>query len=337
MEQVDAVADAPDGGDGPPGEGAQRPPTAQRARDDERREPGAEGEATAPQVGVGQAGGHHQRRERAQRDHARHAQPAAVAVDPAPAGPVEGDGRSHAEQDLAGPHVGAVVEAVQAGAALVEPGAPRHGGDGGRRGEGGQVAPPPPGTEHGAEDQGGEQVELLLDRQRPVVQHRRGRLEPGGVAGSVGDELPVGHVGRRGRGLSRQAVDLLLGRHRGGVDPHQHEPGHRGREQAADPPGPERRGPDAAVAVRTEQDRRDQEPGEGEEHRDPEEATPCPAHVAVVGEHEGDRHGTEAVERRLVAAEQPAGLGLTRRARRRHGHPSPGLTRAACGGGTRSG
>ena len=40
------------------------------------------------------------------------------------------------------------------------------------------------------------QVELLLDGQRPEVQHGRRRLEQLGVRRTVGDEAPVGHVDR---------------------------------------------------------------------------------------------------------------------------------------------
>ena len=80
------------------------------------------------------------------------------------------------------------------------------------------------------------------------------------------------------------------------------------REQTAEPTGPELDQADPPVpVVLVEQQGRDQEPAQGEEHVDAEEAAGHPPDAVVV-QHDGhDGDGTEAVEARSVAPRALAG------------------------------
>jgi len=128
-------------------------------------------------------------------------------------------------------------------------------------------------------------VELLLDRQRPVVLYRRRVVVRGEVVDGIVGEQPVLPVQRGRRELGEELLPQLT-RHDGiggGGGQDQHEQG-RG-QQPFGPSGPEGRQVDpAGVGTLAEQMRGDQEPGDGEEDVDADETA-------------GEAVGPEMVER----------------------------------------
>ena len=99
-----------------------------------------------------------------------------------------------------------------------------------------------------------------------------------------------------------QRAALAVGREEPGEDRDDRgQRGQRGGQQPTQAPGPERSETDGAGAcVLVEQQRRDQEPRQREERRDPQVATDEEAEPAVVREHARDGEATKSVERRLV-------------------------------------
>ena len=91
------------------------------------------------------------------------------------------------------------------------------------------------------DDAGEHEVELLLDRQRPEVQHGAGSAgEEFGVGLAGGQEPPVGDVRRTGHDVAAQRLHLHGGDQpwRGGE--HEHQTEQRRRGEAADAAPPER-------------------------------------------------------------------------------------------------
>ncbi len=146
-----------------------------------------------------------------------------------------------------------------------------------------------------------EQVELLLDRQAPqMVEHRRlGERLP--VAPRFGDEVPVGEIQHRPRPVVLHAGQI--GTAAEDPRPQRDDRDHRehGGEQPPESASPERPRamPSPPVSGRVaDQQRRDQEPGQGEEQVDAEESA---LQVAAVEDQHGDDGGSpQAVERRQV-------------------------------------
>ena len=141
------------------------------------------------------------------------------------------------------------------------------------------------------------EVELLLDRQRPEVLHRR-RLEVGAVRDlRVACEVPVLHVERAREDLLQERPPLHLRheqerRHRAGAQHHE-----RGRQDAPGPAHVELLEPHPPVPLGVaEQEPRDQEAGDDEEHVDADEARRECGGPEVVEHDAADRHGTERLD-----------------------------------------
>ena len=206
-------------------------------------------------------------------------------------------GQEAAEEQLGRPGVGAVVDAVDV---VAEPHLEPHRD---HQGDDEQPGEQPAATDlHDAPDDGREeQVELLLDRQRPeVLQGARGGEEVG-VAGAGEVEAPVRHVGEGAEHVGPQAVELL-----GAADapPDEADEGDRhegGGQETAEAAGPEPAEGDRARRVElADQQVGDQEPREGEEGGDAEEAALGPGEAAVEQQHADDGQATEAVEAEQV-------------------------------------
>jgi len=147
------------------------------------------------------------------------------------------------------------------------------------------------------EEQGPEEVELLLDRERPEVAEQARPLE-GFEVGLVGeDEVPVGEVEERGQRVATELVDPVRLDDRG-----EH---HRQRDQDPDrrqqpprPAQPEAAEPQVAVAAElAQQQRGDQVAADHEEDVDAEEAAGHPVEAGVVeedGEHGERPQGVDA-------------------------------------------
>jgi hypothetical protein len=145
-----------------------------------------------------------------------------------------------------------------------------------------------------------EDVELLLDRQRPQVVEGARRGELGEVRDVVEDQPPVVDVGDGAQELGSEIGRL--------VGPDDRDPGHHDdehheqrRQQPPRPRQPERLQPDAALRDLAEQDVGDQVAAQREEDAHTEQAAGRPTEVEVIGDHAeyGDR--TQAVEARHVA------------------------------------
>ncbi|CAB4880066.1 unannotated protein [freshwater metagenome] len=196
---------------------------------------------------------------------------------------MQGNGRHGASQDLAGAREGAVVD--HNGIACVQRG---------HRDTGAEQCPQrqpevAPRREHGGQ-QREHPVELLLDRQRPEVQQRRG-IGILSVCVSAEQLPPVGHLRHGGNRLMR-------GRHR---EPTHGTPEHndagdreqRCRQQAADTPNIELadREPTGAIAL-AQHGRGDQIARQGEEQRHTDETAGQHRWPEVEDHH--NRHGETA-------------------------------------------
>ena len=113
----------------------------------------------------------------------------------------DGHGQQGAGHDLLDPGVGAVVEAGDAHSVVQEQGGHRGREDDPEGRHHGQAPAPPP-AQHEQGEGRPDQVELLLDRQRPGVEERGGWPEPDEVVLPGEDEPPVRHVGQRGEGVT---------------------------------------------------------------------------------------------------------------------------------------
>ena len=196
--------------------------------------------------------------------------------------------------------VGAEVDAARV-AAIRHARADRQDGHERRRGERAHPRPDPYATDateapQPEQEQRPDEVELLLDGQRPqVLEHRR---SPRGleVGLAVQDVPPVGGVDEGRDGVLAHTLRRILG------------DGHR-QQRRADQYKEERReeslgaslveAPEldaSGVAKLTEEQRRDEKPGEGEEDVDAEEAARQPVWVGVEEEHRRDRDRPHSVE-----------------------------------------
>ncbi len=117
-----------------------------------------------------------------------------------------------------------------------------------------------------------EQVELLLDGQRPEVdeQQRRGAVE---VARPRCHLDPVGGEGQRAESLPTDGDEQVAPHQSGGADAH-HDDGQQGGQQPAGATQPELRQVDPSTSADlAQQQSGDQEAGDDEEDVDAEEAT----------------------------------------------------------------
>ncbi len=159
----------------------------------------------------------------------------------------------------------------------------------------------PPDTQDRQHDERPDEVELLLDRQRPRVEERRRLGDRAEVRRVAADEVPVADVEDRGRGR-RHDVDVAeRGRpHRGDDPDHRNEEEQRGQQPPGPPPPEPDEGDRPVVPPLRQEQRRDQEPGEREERVDAVVAAGEPREVVERDDPEdGDR--PQPVEARLVA------------------------------------
>ncbi len=163
-----------------------------------------------------------------------------------------------------------------------------------------QPAVPTRAAREGDEEERPQQVELLLDGERPVVQQRR-RLRLGELSGEVVAEAPGEHEvddeHSCRHGVDRQrALGQRRQRHRAG-EQRDDEDETRRRQQTAGPPCPEPRQRQRARRRQLlEQQAGDEEAGQDEEHVDADEAT-LERTETKVEQHDGDdRHGTQALD-----------------------------------------
>ena len=132
--------------------------------------------------------------------------------------------------------------------------------------------------EHPQDHQRQEQVELLLDRERPVVLQGRRGLELGAVGAALGYEVPVHELGEGPGDVASEAAQLL-----GVPDPcrthgqheREREPG-GGKQPAEAAPEEATQADGAGASPFLDQQGGDQEPRQGEERRHPEETPGCP-------------------------------------------------------------
>ena len=213
--------------------------------------------------------------------------------DPGAQHPARPDHRQRrADQQLLRPRVGAVVDPGRVEAGAVEH---RHQDDRDERRperHQGQAradlrARPHLGNELQPDQQqeGPEDVELLLDRQRPEVVERLRRRELGEVGDVMEDQPPVLEVEERAaRGLA-EVGGLVRADH--GHPGHDHDQQHdQRREQAPRPGEPEPREVDPPPSLHLrEQQVGDQVAAEGEEDADPQQAAGDPVGAEVVGEY----------------------------------------------------
>ncbi len=163
------------------------------------------------------------------------------------------------------------------------------------------------------EDQRPQQVELLLDRERPQVLEQR-RPSDGLEVGLLPEhEVPVRHVPEGGQRVAAQSGHLARqkdDRVGEGDDEQQVER----RQEPAGAAQPERLQVDAAPSSPLrEQQRGDEVAADHEEDLDPEETAGDPGQISVVKEHGDDRERAQPVEAGPVGqpdAPDPAGAEL---------------------------
>ena len=218
--------------------------------------------------------------------------------------PLRPDAHAHRQagpdQDRLRMGVGAEVEAVDVGRIEEE----RHfegGGDRACDGDDEEHAQRTPDLHDAEEHQWPDEIELLLDRERPGVDQRRRQPGHVEVVGAAQNEVPVGHVEEGGQCVTAQRR-VGPGRDEDPVedgDPDEHD--EERRQQPPGSTGPEGAQFDGApLAPLHDQQRGDEEPRQGEEAVEEEE----PARRQVdAGVHAQDRehgHAPDPVERREI-------------------------------------
>ena len=219
----------------------------------------------------------------------------------------DGHGQQGAGHDLLDPGVGAVVEAGDAHSVVQEQGGHRGREDDPEGRHHGQAPAPPP-AQHEQGEGRPDQVELLLDGERPGMEERGGWPEPDEVVLPGEDEPPVRHIGQRGEGVTPEGAQRAgQGEPVGVGRDEQHGQEQRRQQPPGAPlvevpePHPSGRGP------LPDQQGGDQEAGQDEEDVHAEQAAPGPRHATVEGEDPEDGHGTDPVETRDVGSGAPAG------------------------------
>ncbi len=158
-----------------------------------------------------------------------------------------------------------------------------------------------PDLAHAEEDQRPDQVELLFHGQGPRVDQRRGETGHVEVVGTGENEVPVGEIekggeritseSRIGAGGNEQAVDD------GDTDEHDEE-GWKQPPSSASPKGPELDG--AALSPLDDQQRGDEEPGEGKEAVEEEEAAGGQEDTSVHTQNAEHSYAPDPVKCRLI-------------------------------------
>ena len=155
--------------------------------------------------------------------------------------------------------------------------------------------------EHGQGDERPEQVELLLDGQRPGVLQGRGGQELGEVRLVGEDEVPVGVVEERGDGVRPEGARIDVGAAEPVVQGEHEQQDQDGGQEPLGPTGPERPQPDPfGRHPLAGQQAGDQEAGEHEEQVDAEIAAVGPVEAEVVRDDPGDGEGPQPIEGREV-------------------------------------
>jgi hypothetical protein len=223
-------------------------------------------------------------------------------------------GQGAADQQRLGPRIGTEVVAVDVVGAEQEGtrerrGERAHAGDDQQRAAGAGREE----REEGHHDQRPQQVELLLDPERPgVLQRRRGR-RLGEVVGAAVDHAPVGHVSEGAERVPAQQPDFDRGEQPAEHDHDGDEHGQQSGQQPAGPAGPEGAEPDAPATDALDQEqRRDQVAGEHEERVNAEEPTRQPADAAVEEQYPGDCQGAHTIQSRPVGEGRAAFFGWPR-------------------------
>ncbi len=318
VPEVDAVGAHPDP--------AQRPPAEDRAepgggvgqrRDDEDARHREQHEAALVEEGGVLVGAPDQQGDAGQAGDAGAVEQAAGARrDPGPQPAARPDHRQGgAGEQLEGAGVGPVVDPRGVEAGVVEEG---HGGGRGDRQGQRRDGQPRAHTGGGGRDlaheadpeqqqEGPDDVELLLHPQRPEVVERRGRAEAGEVGDVLEDQPPVADVERRrGHRFAERHRLGPAGDRDPGHDHHEHR--EEGGQEAPRPPQPEAGQPPAPARPLREQDVRDQVAAQGEEDPDAQEPARSPPEAQVIGDHGEHGHGTQPVQPRHVALAAPCGL-----------------------------
>jgi hypothetical protein len=202
--------------------------------------------------------------------------------------------------------IGAVVDPRRIGAGVVQRGHQRHRPR--RYAERGQHDPAPAlERQPGGQYQRPHEVELLLERQRPVVLQQRRAPEAGEVRVRGEDLVPVVDVEDRGQRVDPELSEIG-GEERRHHDHADDDHGHRGGQQAPSPCAPEPEQVQRAGApVLGQQQRCDQVAAEDEEDIDAEEPARQPRDAGVVQQHAGHRDRPDPVQAGGVA--KPAAIG----------------------------
>ena len=162
--------------------------------------------------------------------------------------------------------------------------------------------------EDGQQNERPDQVELLLDGERPGVLERRGVRHRREVVRVGGDEMPVRHVPERRQGVAEEVGGAQRLGEEGGRGTHDGEHQEECRQEPAGPAPPERPQGDAPAALPFgQQERRDEVPGQNEEEIDAEVPADRPRRRSVEQDHTGDGERPDAVQ----GGEPAPGPGLS--------------------------
>ena len=292
MVEVDAVRDAPDHPQGGDAECARH--EAARLRGGHDHSGGRErdgGEPTLVQPLGRQTDVRHEPAEHPEPDEAREVEPAGGPL----RAPEHVPGDDRAGEQLGGPGERAVV--AEAGAATRESDDDSQcGRDDPQTDEEHAEPGPTPTRDDPQHDERQDDVELLLDRQAPEVHEWRRRGEERGIRAAVQPEPPVGDVADGADDIAPK-VGSGAGEHRSCQKHHERNRDERAREQAAGAPRPEALQRDGAGGRHLgDEQRADQEPRQGEEHRHADEATAHLADPGVEEQHGEHREAAKAVE-----------------------------------------
>jgi len=160
------------------------------------------------------------------------------------------------------------------------------------------------------------EVELLLDRQAPVVLEGRRLLEELAIRLPRHQQVPVLDICQRRQGVATEVFALSRCPAERGDHDRQTEPGERGREQSASSPQPEGSNrPTLRRSPAFEEKCGDEEARQGEECAYPQEAA-GERHTGVKEEHRCQRQRPEAIECGEIRDRSLAYLG--RRLRSNH-------------------
>ena len=229
-------------------------------------------------------------------------------VGPLPAPRMPDEPERDAEQDGERAGVAAEVDAGRVFAGLVEADHPEQRSGREREHDGEQCAAGDEAGERG-EEQGPEQVELLLDGEGPEVAQLRGAIEGLEVGDVADDQVPVGDVSDSGEHFA-EVGEQLVAEHGDGVEggdgKHERERG----QEAAGTAGPEGAEVHAVAALAlADQQGGDQEAADDEEDINAEEAAGEPGFVGVEDDDGEHGEGADAVERGQVGHASVGRLG----------------------------